>query len=315
MRWRGVRIRRDRRAARHTYRDAFIAAFYAGRLAHTTRVAEVAAAVRSAPPSTDPPSATDELLDAAAVLINDDWAAGAARWRRALADFLALPRSAEEELRWLPFACLMAIYSWDDGAWDAISVRIGERVRDAGVLALLPMADSFRVAWELFAGDLAAAAALVHEQDTVQEAIGGDPSPGSPIALAAFCGREADVKELDEANTQDGARGTPVGAPPPLVDRRSLQPGGARRRPVGAPPPLVDRRSLQRPRALRGGPRGGPAGSRGSGRLSRVRLGSQRTCRGSRALRSTRDCRRCAPTARGDCAHMWHRLGPRCRST
>ena len=196
----------DRRAARDTYRDAFIAAFYAGPLA--TRVAEVVAAVRSAPPSTDPPSATDELLDAAAVLIDDDWAAGAARWRRALADFLALPRSAEEELRWLPFACLMAIYAWDDGAWDAISIRIGERVRDAGVLALLPMADSFRVGWELFAGDLGAAATLVQEQDTVQEAIGGDPSPGSRIALAAFCGREADVKQLDEANTHDAvARG------------------------------------------------------------------------------------------------------------
>ena len=83
-----------------------------------------------------------------------------------------------------------------------------ELVRDAGVLALLPMAVSQRVGWELFAGDLAAVSALVVEQDTVQEAIGGDSSPGSRIALAAYRGREAEVAQLDEATTRDAvARG------------------------------------------------------------------------------------------------------------
>jgi hypothetical protein len=97
---------------------------------------------------------------------------------------------------------------WDDAGWDALSVRILERVRDTGVLALLPMAAASRVGWELLAGDLAAAAVLVEEQDTVQAAIGGDPSPGSRIALAAFRGREAEVTRLDEATTRDAmARG------------------------------------------------------------------------------------------------------------
>ena len=60
----------DRGAARDTYRDAFIAAMVAGRLAGDTGLPEVAAAIRSAAPSTDPPSATDELLDALALLID-----------------------------------------------------------------------------------------------------------------------------------------------------------------------------------------------------------------------------------------------------
>jgi DNA-binding NarL/FixJ family response regulator len=76
-------------------------------------------------------------------------------------------------------------------------------VRSGGVLGFLPMADASRVGWELFAGDLAAASARVLEQDTVQEAIGGDLSPGSGVALAAFCGREAEVTQLDEAMTRD----------------------------------------------------------------------------------------------------------------
>ncbi len=81
----------DRRAARSTYRDAFIAAIYAGRFAGDTGVPQVAAAVRSAPPSADPPSATDELLDAAALLVDAGWAAGADRAQRALAAFCATP--------------------------------------------------------------------------------------------------------------------------------------------------------------------------------------------------------------------------------
>jgi DNA-binding CsgD family transcriptional regulator len=188
----------DRRAARETYRDAFIAAYYAARLARETGVSEIAAAVGSAVPAREPPSATDELLDRTALLIDTGWAAGAAGAAGALAEFLASP---EDDLRWLIFACCTAVYLWDDAAWDALSLRVLEKVRDGGLLVLLPMAAASRVGWHLYAGDLGAASALVAEQDTMQEAIGGDPSPGSRMALAAFCGREAEVTQLDEATT------------------------------------------------------------------------------------------------------------------
>jgi DNA-binding CsgD family transcriptional regulator len=195
----------DRRVARDTYRDAFIAAIYAGRFAGNTGLPEVAAAISSAPPSADPPSVTDELLGAAALLVDAGYAAGAPAVQRALRAFRATPMSRELDLHWLFLAGRVSTWVWDHETWDVLSGRMLELVRHAGVLALLPFADAGRVGWELFAGDLAAVSALVEEQDTVQEAIGGDSSPGSRIVLAAHRGHEAEVAHLDEATTRDAA--------------------------------------------------------------------------------------------------------------
>ena len=198
----------DRKLARDTYRDAFIAGIYAGRLAGNIGLPEVAAAIRQAAPSADPPSATDELLDAAALLIDAGWATGAPAVQRALAAFREMPMSGILDLHWLFLASRVSIWVWDDETWDVLSGRMLEQVRSASVLALLPFADATRVGWELFAGDLAAVSAHVVEQDSVQEAIGGQSSPGSRIALAAHRGREAEVRQLDEATTRDAvARG------------------------------------------------------------------------------------------------------------
>ena len=198
----------DRAAARDTYRDAFIAALYAGRCGGDTRLPEVAAAARSAAPSTEPPSMTDELLDAAALLIDAGWATGAVAVQRALTAFRVAAMSQEFELHWLFFAGRLSNWVWDEEMSDALSGRALALVRDEGVLALLPCAAAARVTWDLLAGDLSSASAHVEEQDTIQEAIGGDRSPGSRIALAAFRGREAEVAQLDEATTRDAvARG------------------------------------------------------------------------------------------------------------
>ena len=77
----------DRGLARETYRDAFVAAIFAGRFAGDTGLPQVAAAIRAATPPADPPSATDELLDAAALLVDAGYEAGAAAVRRALPPF------------------------------------------------------------------------------------------------------------------------------------------------------------------------------------------------------------------------------------
>ena len=102
----------------------------------------------------------------------------------------------------------MSYEVWDDETWDALSARKLEIVRNAGVLALLPMAVAMRVGRDLFAGELAVAAGRVTEQDAVVEAIGAERSPTARIALAAFRGREAEVAQLDQATTPDAiARG------------------------------------------------------------------------------------------------------------
>jgi len=193
----------DRGLARDTYRDALIAATYAGRFAGDTGLPEVAAAIRSAGPSADPPSATDELLDAAALIIDAGWATGALALQRALATFRTTPGAEQRDLYWLFLAARLSSWVWDEEMSDTLSARMLGQVRDAGMLALLPFADSARVTWELFAGDLDAVSARVTEQDAVQEAIGGARSPGSRIALAAYRGHQREVLELDELTTRD----------------------------------------------------------------------------------------------------------------
>ena len=148
------------------------------------------------------------MLDAAALLIDAGWATGAVAVKRALAAFRTAPESREFELHWLFLAGRLSMWVWDEEMLDALTDRALARVRDEGVLALLPFAAAARNAWDLFAGDLSASSAHVLEQDTIHEMIGGARSPGSRIALAAFRGREAEVAQLDEATTGDAvARG------------------------------------------------------------------------------------------------------------
>ena len=61
-----------------------------------------------------PRAATDELLDAAALLIDAGWATGAPAVRRALAAFRVAAMSRELELHWLFLAGRMSSCVWDD---------------------------------------------------------------------------------------------------------------------------------------------------------------------------------------------------------
>jgi DNA-binding CsgD family transcriptional regulator len=191
----------DRGLARATYRDAFVAAYYAGRLAARVGLPEVAAATRSVAPSCEPPSATDELLDAAALLVDAGYETGAAAVQRALPAFRATAMSQHAELRWVWLAARLSAAVRDDEAWDALTARQLEVVRDAGALALLPRAVAMRIVRDLFAGDLAVAAAHVAEQDAVADAIGGEPSPTARIVVAAYRGNAAEVALVDAATT------------------------------------------------------------------------------------------------------------------
>jgi DNA-binding CsgD family transcriptional regulator len=189
----------DRQLARETYRDALVAAIYAGRFAGDTGPEVVAAAIRASAPAADPPSATDELLDAAALLIDAGFAVGGGPARRAVAACSATPTAPELDLQWLFFAIrVIGQALWDPESWDVLSRRLLDLVRGAGMLALLPLASAQRIAWDLFAGDLAAAARFVAEQETAHEAIGADRAPSaSRIALAAFRGHVAEVPGPD----------------------------------------------------------------------------------------------------------------------
>ena len=184
--------------ARETYRDAYIAAQYAGSLAAGADLIDIARAIRSAPPAADPPSATDTLLDAAALLVDAGYATGAPAVREALAAFRRASLPADAEMHWLSLACLMAHAVWDDESWDALSTRYLNLVRDGGMLASLPRAAFMRVAVDIFSGELTIARAHFDEGEAALAMIGGGYSPTSRITVAAFAGDAEEVRSLDQ---------------------------------------------------------------------------------------------------------------------
>jgi DNA-binding CsgD family transcriptional regulator len=75
--------------------------------------------------------------------------------------------------------------------------------RDAGALAALPTALTSLVGMQVFAGEFAAASALIEEIDTVTEASGGRLAPYAALALRTLQGREAEVEALIEQHLDE----------------------------------------------------------------------------------------------------------------
>jgi DNA-binding CsgD family transcriptional regulator len=183
--------------ARETYLEALSAALFVGHLAGEGSALEVAEAARAAPPpSAQALRAPDLLLDGIALLITDGHRAGTPMLRRALDAFRSDDLSIEDGLRWLWLAAFAATFLWDDEAWTVLSVRQLDLARDTGALAVLPMALSARIGVQVHTGDLAGAAALIDELDTVGEAIGSQLPPYGALAAAAWRGQEGVASRL-----------------------------------------------------------------------------------------------------------------------
>jgi DNA-binding CsgD family transcriptional regulator len=190
----------DVRLARETYLEALSAALFAGRLALDGGVREVATAAHAAPPPLRPAPAPDLLLDGLAVLITEGYPAGVPLLKRAVSAFRGEDISMREQVRWLWVACHAAIVVWDWETWHELATRQVQLARDAGALAVLPMALTSLAAALLWPGDFAAAAALIAEAQTLTEATGSQLPLYSALALAAWQGREAEARGLIEAN-------------------------------------------------------------------------------------------------------------------
>jgi hypothetical protein len=153
----------DAGLAREAYRDAFDAALTVGRLAARDGTLQVAEAARRAPRAPEPSRAANLLLNGLTLLITEGHAAGAPAMKRALCVFRNQDASAEETLRWLPFACRMSRDTWDDDGWYVLSARLIELARQAGALRLLPAALLEGVGFRLAAGEPAVAAWMARE--------------------------------------------------------------------------------------------------------------------------------------------------------
>jgi DNA-binding CsgD family transcriptional regulator len=200
----------DDAAARDIYLDALAAGLMVGRLAGDVGVRDVARAARAVPPSTERPA--DLLLDGTALLMIDGYSQGVPRLRRALSAWRTDEVPVADALRWLWLATHAAHDLWDDESWEVLCTRHLRLARQAGALAVLPIALSSRMGLHFFAGEFAEAAALVDEFSTVNEVMGNHlPSYGA-LALAAWQGRRDIVSGLTRSISAEAtARGEGMG--------------------------------------------------------------------------------------------------------
>ena len=196
----------DERLARETYLEALTAVLFPAHLAPGGRVLETARAARAAPPSSQPSSGSDLLLDGLALLITEGYAAGSPTLKRAVNAFRGEDTSGGEGRRWLWLASRVAAFLWDDEAWDVLSARFVQLARDAGALSVLPLALTTRTGMHLFAGRLAMAASLVDEVAAVNEATGSNLAAYAALTLAAFEGHATEASQLIETATNEVVR-------------------------------------------------------------------------------------------------------------
>ncbi|MBO3751833.1 AAA family ATPase [Streptosporangiaceae bacterium NEAU-GS5] len=198
----------DAPLARETYLQALAAAMFAGRLAEGGGLPEAAAAARAAPPPLGRPRACDLLLDALGRLFTDGVRPAGPMLRRALRAFTYGDATVEEERRWLWLAVVIAMARWDDEAWRTLADRHVDVARQAGALAVLPVALMARILAYLFEGDVAEASALSDEVDAITSATRMRTTNYGALAVAAWRGRAAEFERLRGAASKEAvARG------------------------------------------------------------------------------------------------------------
>jgi DNA-binding CsgD family transcriptional regulator len=198
----------DPTLARETYAEALAAAMYAGRLAKTDGVLEVAETARAAKRAgarPQHPRAADLLLDGQALLITERLRRATPILKRALSGFRDDGLSNDEALRWLWLACVTAIHLWDENSWRVLSDRYVQLARDAGALTVLPLALNHRAGCHVHAGEFPFAEALGEEAREVSFAIGNPDVSISRLFLAGWRGRELEAVRLIEVSDEDAA--------------------------------------------------------------------------------------------------------------
>jgi DNA-binding CsgD family transcriptional regulator len=192
----------DIELARDTYLQAMGAAVFAGRLAGGTSVLEVARAVLAAPkPARYRPA--DLLLDSLAAARTDGYEAAAPLLKEALRAFHSEDTSEASDQSWLWQAGTAAVGVWDHESWSILTARHVRVARDIGDLSALPLALNSLALAHLFAGERAAAIALVGELQAIEEVTGAAGPPYSAFALAAWRGDEAAAARLIETSLAD----------------------------------------------------------------------------------------------------------------
>jgi DNA-binding CsgD family transcriptional regulator len=193
----------DAALARETYLEALWAAIRAGRYGggHTAR--QAAEAAQAAPAAADPPRAVDLLLDGLAARTAEGYSAGVPTLRRALSALR--DENSDADARWLWLGCHTAMDLWDDEACRTLAARHVQQAREAGALTMLPFALNYIAAHHIFAGEFAAAAALLEEADAITAATGNVRMADFSLLLAGWRGQASG--QFEAAVQEAAARG------------------------------------------------------------------------------------------------------------
>jgi DNA-binding CsgD family transcriptional regulator len=202
----------DAGLARETYLDAFSAALFGARLNKDLGVAELAAAVRSAPSRAGNERPASDLLLDGLVALADDYATAVPLCQAAVHKLSGEWRLPPDQLRRLWQGCVIALEIWDDEGAYVLSEHHMEIARKAGALSEFALALSSRTPVLVFCGELAAAAIAVTETRSVEEATGISSAPYGALIVAAWEGNAGQAGELiEDTIRQATARGEGIG--------------------------------------------------------------------------------------------------------
>lgn len=200
-RWEAI----DAGRARETYLDAMSAALFAGRLATDGDMLAVSEAAGAALRKLGASTPTDLLLDGLATQYSSGFRKGLPAVRKALSVY-GRGMTVDQELRWMLLACLAASRVWDLDRHTALSLRYLELARDTGAFSHLPLALSSRFIPLLYTGEFEAAEQTTQEMCAATEAMGNNLSPYCAIVLAAWRGRQDELRSLSTAAREDAER-------------------------------------------------------------------------------------------------------------
>ncbi|GAA3066560.1 helix-turn-helix transcriptional regulator [Streptomyces glomeratus] len=200
----------DATLARDTLLEAAGAAIFAGRLTEGPGLREVAEAARAGPSPPTPPRMVDILLDSMVSRVIDGYSAAVSPLRHALHVVRQEQRSGVTDVDrrwlWLAFRVIpepLAPELWDDDAWHELATGAVGIAREAGALAVLPMALTYQAGSHVHAGEFDTAAALIDEATAISEAAGGAPMMYTSLMLAAWRAQESEALDLIETTVKE----------------------------------------------------------------------------------------------------------------
>ncbi|MFI1440610.1 helix-turn-helix transcriptional regulator [Streptomyces fructofermentans] len=203
----------DTDLARDTLLEALGAAVFAGRLSEGPIQRKIAEEARAGRPARMVRT-VDVLLDGIATLVIDGFAAGADALKYALDAVREQMKSGvTKDKRWLWLACPvapgpLAPELWDDEAWHELGIGAVRIAREAGALAVLPIALNYQACFHVYAGEFSTAADLIDEATAISEATGSLPISHTSLLLSAWRDEETKALETIERGIKEGsARG------------------------------------------------------------------------------------------------------------